>query len=91
MQKTRQLPLPQELKSRIQEYASDRMEAHPTAHLIRTLSFFANNDNLKVVLTDFNSHDYFIVLREGAGTMYDHIVLLILRNDKSPPTTLTRP
>ena len=65
MQKTKELPVPEEVKLVIQEYASDRLEAHPTAHLIRTLSCFANNDNLKVVLTDFNNHEYFIVLREG--------------------------
>ena len=64
MQKTKELPVPEKVKLVMQEYASDKLEDHPTAHLIRALSFFANNDDLTNVLTDFESGDYFILLRE---------------------------
>ena len=64
MQSTRELPVPEDVKLVIQEWASDRREAHPTANLIKRLSFFSS-DNLKVVISDFANNEYFILLREG--------------------------
>ena len=64
MQSTRQLPVPEGVKLVMQEWASDRREAHPTANLIKRLSFFSRN-NLKVVVGDFANNAYFILLRDG--------------------------
>ena len=67
MQKTKELPVTEELKLVIQEYASDRLEAHPTAHLIRTLRMFQADElsGLEVVLSNFKSGDYFILMKDG--------------------------
>ena len=84
-----ELPLPQELKSLIQEYASDRIGIHPTAHLMHTLRMFelCKYQCFKIVMCDFESGDLFTVLREGQmvrvcdrfyhykkGGMFTHLV-----------------
>ena len=67
MQKTKELPVPEEVRVLIQEYASDRLEAHPAACLIYMLKFLLTHDNakLKVILSDFKHGEYFILLRDG--------------------------
>ena len=69
MEKTRELPLPKDVLSKIQEYASDRVGAHQTAQLIHRLEMFQKHKPLhwKVVSCDFEG-DYFIVLRGGETT-----------------------
>ena len=39
MQQSQELPVPDELKALIQEYASDKAGVAPTAHLIKKLKF----------------------------------------------------
>ena len=67
MEKTRELPLPENVLSKIQEYASDRVGAHQAAQLIHTLDVFRDHRPLhwKIVCCDFEAGDYFIVLRGG--------------------------
>ena len=65
MEKTRELPLPQELKSRIRAYASDKIGTHQTAHLIHALDMFDDPSYFKLVMCRHEIEDYFIVLRDG--------------------------
>ena len=71
-ERKRELPLPEELKSIIEEYASDRVGVHQTAQLIQTLKMFElmQSSCFKMVMCVFKSGDYFVVLRDG-GTCRD--------------------
>ena len=74
MEKTRELPLPKDVLPKIQEYASDRVEAHQTAQLIKKLKFIPT-DNLsivKIILAAYAEDEYFVVLRD-TGVTWDYV------------------
>ena len=68
MEKTIELPLPKELNSLIQEYATDKVGIHPTAKLIYSVRMFETNEKTKFKVVMAGSIDYFIVLRDGKTT-----------------------
>ena len=68
MEKTIELPLPKELNSLIQEYATDKVGIHPTAKLIYSVRMFETNEKTKFKVVMAGSSDYFIVLRDGKTT-----------------------
>ena len=65
MEKTIELPLPEDLKSLIQKYATDKVGIHPTASLIYSVRMFETNDKTKFKVVMAGPSDYFIVLRDG--------------------------
>ena len=74
MEKTGELRLPKDVLPKIQEYASDRVEAHQTAQLIKKLKFIPT-DNLsivKIILAAYTENEYFVVLRDR-GVTWDYV------------------
>ena len=74
MEKTGELPLPKDVQSKIQEYASDRVEAHQTAQLIKKLKFVPTDDLsvVKIILAAYAEDEYFVVLRD-TGVTWDYV------------------
>ena len=67
IQQVKEFLVPEELKVRIQKYASDRIGVHPAAQLIQPLRRFSTceQSELKVVLSYYKHGEYFILLRDG--------------------------
>ena len=68
------LPVPEEVQGLINDYASDKIGIHPTAHLIKTLKFIPT-DNLsivKIILAAYDDKEYFVVLR-NTGVTWDYV------------------
>ena len=64
-----ELPVPNELQALMQEYASDKVGIHPTAHLIKRLTFIPTDESseLKIILAAYRHNEYFTILRSGGG------------------------
>ena len=59
--------IPPEIRTLIQESASDRIGIHPTAKLIHSLRMFdlCERQCFKMVICDFESPEFFTVVRDG--------------------------